>query len=363
MPPATRSSATRGGSRNAVRPRRSEEASPWESHARATHSERGRHQPPEPALDHALDHEGALHVGPRRADEAHDVELVLAGVDGEPNDVRDREDPGQDEDAAEEGPHPPHQPHARSRGARSRAGRTGSRGLPARRRRPSPAARPRRATGDSAFRLTSSEAGNGFSPRSSGRALRSRNISRNRARACSRLTKLHRADRGVLAQAVLEARSDALLGAVLEVDDHLDLLGPARDHRAQAAGHGQEGPQDEEADRDRADRDRVDEAAAPEAGGGLGHEVESARRMGIGQRDYNPLHDRARRNRGGDGVGQDVAGRQDPRAGGRGSLPADRTGLLLQGRQHALAPRPRPRSTTTIPTPSTPRSSSRTCAT
>ena len=272
MPPATRSRATAAGIEKAVRPRRSEEARPCESHASAAHRSAGRHQPAEPALDHALGDEGALHVGPRGAHQAHDVELVLARVDGEADDVRDREDAGEDEDPAEEGAHPPHQPDARGQPldpeqvvldlAHARHSREGL-----------------RQPLDLGRRLPLG--GQGHLERGGERVLaevlgQRAQVAEHLAEAPERLLaahEVHRADRRVLAQPVLEARANAVLGAVLEVDDHLDLLGPARDQLAEAAGHGQERAEHEQADRDRPDRHRVDEAAAPEAGGGLGDEV------------------------------------------------------------------------------------------
>src|SRR5688572_30983830 len=53
----------------------------------------------------------------------------------------------------------------------------------------------------------------------------------------------------------------------------LHLLRPAVDDAAQVAGHGQEGPEHEKADRDGADGERVDQPAPPEAGQRLLEEV------------------------------------------------------------------------------------------
>jgi hypothetical protein len=91
---------------------------------KASQRKRHRDQAAEGALEEALDDERALHVGARGADEAHDVELVLARVHGEADDVRDGEDAGQDEDGAEQA-RPRRAPGGpRWRGAGSRAGRT-----------------------------------------------------------------------------------------------------------------------------------------------------------------------------------------------------------------------------------------------
>jgi hypothetical protein len=70
-----------------------------------------------------------------------------------------------------------------------------------------------------------------------------------------------------------QAGQDAILDPLVEVDDDLDLLGPLRDHVAEAAGHGQEGAQHEQADGDRAHRDRVHQAAPPQAGARLREEI------------------------------------------------------------------------------------------
>ena len=59
---------------------------------------------------------------------------------------------------------------------------------------------------------------------------------------------------------------DMRLDVVIDVDDHLNRLGPARDEARERARHREEGAQHEQADGDRADRHRVHEAAAPQAG-------------------------------------------------------------------------------------------------
>ena len=69
-------------------------------------------------------------------------------------------------------------------------------------------------------------------------------VAKQRPEALEGLLPVHEVDglhRRVLPEAVLEALLNAVFDAVLEVDDDLDLLGPAGHDVAEVAGHGEEG--------------------------------------------------------------------------------------------------------------------------
>ena len=209
----------------------------------------------------------------------------------------------------EERPHAAHQPHRRWRAARSRAGRTGS---PSRPGAASKAcARRWTSAGRLALGLAASpraRPGTGSRPGPRAASCRSRNMRAEARRAPrSRDDELDRVHGRVASQPVLEARAHPVLDAVLEVDDHLDLLRPARHDVAEAARHREERAEHEQAHRDRADRDGVDQTAAPEAREGLAQEV--ARRRAATPSGRGIIirgHDRAGRHRRRHRLGQDV---------------------------------------------------------
>ena len=191
-----------GDRRRAARTRRGRAARTRRGRARASRSaaqsSAAATSPPSPPWIIPSATNGPLHVGLRGAHEPHDVELVLARVDGQADDVRDREDAGEDEDPAQEGADAAHEAHRRWRAARSRAGRTGSPARPgravegaARAAAPPPATGGRRAGSPRARRGTGSRRGRRAA--SSGRGT----AARKRASASLAAHELERVDRRV----------------------------------------------------------------------------------------------------------------------------------------------------------------------
>src|SRR5262249_10906670 len=161
-------------------------------------------------------------------------------------------------------------------------------------------------------------------------------------------------DRRVVLEAVGAALADAVPAAMLGGERHPHLLRPALHDLVEVARHGEEGAEDEQADRDGAHRQGVDQAAAPEAGERLLEEVD-ARPQQRHACDYNqrpcPSWSASRGARA-------PARRPSPTSCSPGSAAtaASRSRRTPTTRTAARClPRPGPRSTTTIPTPSTPR--------